>query len=100
MPVVARGSVASKLDQRALPLTNPPKESDLAVKTKERARNERRKQKIANKRRKSGRLVLSDLGRLPSGGLPSCRPLLKGQVRCVATTVSARTDHYVCATNA
>lgn len=84
VPPVARASVPSKLSQRPLTLSNPAKESDRTVQEKEKARLERKKQKIANKRRRSGRLVKADLGRLPPGGLPSSRPLLKGQARCVA----------------
>jgi hypothetical protein len=81
VPLVARGSVPSKLAQRPLTLSNPPKESDLTIKQKEKAKEERRKQKIANKRRRSGRLVKSDLGNVSRNTLATSRPLLQGKVR-------------------
>ncbi|KAK9895514.1 RNase P subunit p29-like protein [Cystobasidium minutum MCA 4210] len=68
------------MNQQAVPLTNPRKQSKLAKTEKERAQSERRKQKIANKRRRSGRLVKSDLKGVPPGTLSTSRPLLKGQV--------------------
>jgi len=79
VPLVARGSIPSKLANKAVPLENPDKESDWRKERKAKAKSEREKRKIANKRRRSGRIV-----KVPGQAGPSAKdlgkPLVKGHV--------------------
>lgn len=81
VPIAAESSIASKLVNRPLPLDNPAKVSDRRKKELEVAKDERRKRKIAAKRRRSGRSVKGDATYLRPGSVR--KPLVRGHLRCV-----------------
>jgi hypothetical protein len=78
--LVARGSIPSKLANKAVPLENPDKESDWRKERKAKAKSEREKRKIANKRRRSGRIVKVP-GQAGLSAKELGKPLVKGHVR-------------------
>lgn len=79
IPLIARGSIPAKLANKAVPLENPDKESDWRKARRAKAKSEREKRKVANKRKRSGRVV-----KVPDQAAATKdagKPLVRGRVR-------------------
>ena len=91
---MSHASIATKLANKALPLENPAKTSDRRKREQEVKRDERQKVKVANKRKRSGRLVRQDASGVKGSQHPPLKgkPLVRGRVRWGGSAVVRLAD--------